>query len=147
MQMPGFEAFLSFGLKLPLQLAAGRVNSVEPAAITAEIYDSAFDGGRRCHSHPREELPFLRSGLEIDGVKVAVRASEKSHLVRHRGRRDDLATSVEFPFDLAESGNSGRVVYAGMGQVPAEHGSILSESGQTKKERGEQTTASHFHPE
>ncbi len=147
MQMPGFEAFLSFGLKLPLQLAAGRVDRIEPSAIAAEIYDSIFYCRRRRHSHSSEELPFLRSRLEIHGVEVAVRASEKSHLVRHRGRRDDLATSVEFPFDLAESGNSGRVVYAGMGQVPAEHGSILSESGQTKKEHGEQTTASHFHPE
>jgi hypothetical protein len=54
---------------------------------------------------------------------------------------------VEFPFDLAELGDTGGVVYAGVGQVPAEHGGILADSQQTEKERGEQRTAKHFHPE
>ena len=66
--MFAFEPFLALGLEFPFEFAADCVDGVEAAAITAEIYDSIFHRRRRRHPDPGKELPFLRAGVEIDGV-------------------------------------------------------------------------------
>jgi hypothetical protein len=73
---------------------------------------------------PTKAIPFATAGDEITWPSVW-----NFHLTR------------------AELGDTGGVVYAGVGQIPAEHGGILADSNQTEKERGEQRTAKHFHPE
>src|SRR5579862_6407800 len=67
-QMFALEPFFTLGLKFPFQFSASRVDGIEPAAITAEIYGTTFDRRRRGHANPSEELPLLRSGFKIYGV-------------------------------------------------------------------------------
>ena len=137
--------FLALGLKLPFKLPASGIDRVKPAAVAAEIYDSVLDRRRRCHPHAGKQLPLLLAGCEIHCVQIAVRAPHKDHAISHRRRRNHLAIRVELPLDLVEPGDTLRLIDTGVGEVPAKHGGVLTEGGQTEHERGEQAIASRFH--
>src|SRR5207248_3468407 len=115
-----------------LQFSGRRIHRVKPATVSPEINDPLINRRRSRGAHTQRELPFLCAGLEIESVKIPVRAGYVDRAVGHGRRRDHLAASLKLPFDPAELLDTAGVVDTGVSQIAAEHRRVLSTGGQGK---------------
>src|SRR5262249_17486746 len=117
-----FKFALVLGREHPAYLAAAHLDRTQRSSRRNKIGESACYRGRGCDRHSRLVLPFLFSGLLIDGVEVTIQADDIDNAISDGWRGYDGPASFERPLDAPKLFRTRRIVDTAMGGIAVKHG-------------------------